>query len=692
MSNYNDDTDGSKSAAFKSDEEAAGANAWRNQPSLDRYRDDEDADDEDETSPDATLRPSIDYDGLSIGNTPPRWQQSISDRIPLRVKNGWRATKEWVKGPNPPRIFHINPIFPQIQHAPLALLDRYAPKKIQRFSLLILLYACWLFTFSLVIWKSSAASEIAGYGNPVQLRCAAHYWSDGNECGINGDGCRPFTNASLAFRCPADCRKQLMAYPHAVGDQEIQYQPLAVGGPMQQQTGFEDVIHENAIYRGDSFICAAAVHAGFIKDSEGGCGVLTLTGEQSNYPQSKAHKIPSVGFDSYFPQSFGFLAGSRSECKDLRWPALIPSVFFTSVLSLFTTSPAVHFWSIFVALFLHVGIISDPPPGNFYDLLSTSFGRLLPASFCAWITYRYAVKRSLTGLTAQIEKTVLWLGAAWVGALNNYTFDRIPIQRLTPSDLAQPGAIPALVIIVLLIFAIALGQAWSFRLEGRMPRYLLIYGVLTVSVIVMLILPGLSLRIHHYILGLLFLPGTSFQNRPSLVYQGLLLGLFINGIARWGFASILETPAALLQGAAQGTLLPTVSVLAIAAKNITFDLGRLPTYDARQGRSYDGVSILVNDVERFRGYSDDVDYWDGAEFGSGNFTWTWKRRRPGRDAASVDELELEDGGDVEEDTAVETMPEYFRFAYMDGSAVGDYTKAGKWDQNGEWIEMQNGPS
>lgn len=189
-----------------------------------------------------------------------------------------------------------------------------------------------------------------------------------------------------------------------------------------------------------------------------------------------------------------------------------------------------------------------------------------------------------------------------------------------------------------------------------MPRYLAIYGIFVGSLIVMLIMPGLNLRIHHYILGLLLLPGTAFQNRPSLIYQGLLLGLFINGVARWGFASILETSEALLQGDHKGTLLPAVSALAIeGTRNITFGFGQLPVWDDRKGLGYQGVSVLVNDVERFRGYEE------------GNLTWSWERRMEG-------------------------LPEYFRFAYLAGSSVGDYSKAGKWDAQGEWIEMEGGAS
>lgn len=573
-----------------------------------------------------------------------------------------------------------------MQHIPINLLDRYAPNKIQRFWLLVLAYAAWLFVFSLMLWQSSFAAEIPGYGTPVRLSCAARYWGEGNNCGLNGNQCRPFSNASLAFRCPADCHKIKILNPHAVGDQEVVYKPLVVGGPTEQQTGFEDVLVDKAVYRSDSFICASAVHAGFIRDIEGGCGVLTLTGEQTTFTGEKRNSIESTGFDTYFPHSFGFLRGTKTQCKDNRWPALAPSLIFTILISLFTTDPAVHFWSIFVVLFFHVALVSDPPANTtYYGLLSIAIGRFLPACFCAWVTYRYTVKRSLTGLTAQIEKTILWLGPAWVGSLNNYTFDRIPIQRLTPHDIkAQPGAIPALIIVVLSIFFIALGQAWAFRIEGRMPRYLVIYGIFVATLLFFLALPGLDLRIHHYILGLLLIPGTSFQNRPSLIYQGLLVGLFINGIARWGFASIVELPSELLKGAQQGSLLPAISVLAIGAKNITFSLGALPQFDYKNQAIYDGISVLVNDVERFRGYSDDRSYWDKDTY-SGNFTWTWHRHSAGREQPGV-------GAEQDLDTRAENLPEYFRFGFMSGSRTADYTKAGKWDKDGIWHDMKAGPS
>ncbi|KAK0860215.1 hypothetical protein LTS02_008649 [Friedmanniomyces endolithicus] len=600
---------------------------------------------------------------------------------PWQVGELVEATAEWglASSTRLPRTFHITPILPSIQNLPIIWLERYAPKRVHRIAMLILLYALWFLAIIFVVRQSRLSPPISGYDPPVYLSCTARYWN-GGQCGLDGYLCQPFAEASFAFRCPADCLDVQLLNPYAVGDQEIVYQSLVVGGPTEgrqfgNESSHEEDLVADAVYRADSFICASAIHSGFLRDVEGGCGVLTLTGEQSSYTGSERFGIHSIGFDSYFPRSFGFKVGSKTACKDLRWPGLAASVFFTVTLSLFTTRPAVFFWSIFTGLFFHVALVSDPPTLNgdtlpdMFTLLSMAIAQFLPAAFAAWVIYRYAVMRSLSGLTAQVEKTVLWLGPAWVGALNNYTFDKLPIQRLTIHDIrAQPGAVSTLIAIVLVIGSIAIGQAYAFLVEGRFAKYALLYSILVFGILIATVIPGLELRIHHYFLALLLLPGTSFQNRPSLIYQGLLIGLFVNGVARWGFASILQTPGELLADGQRGSILPDIAVLAAGVDNITFSLGSLPIHDARMAVTYYGMSALVNDVERFRG--------PGGDVGTGNFTWTWNRHTHIQDREAGDS----------------PLREYFRFGYVTGDHTGDYTRAGKWNSDGSWEQMEAGPS
>ncbi|KAL1878889.1 hypothetical protein Plec18167_004184, partial [Paecilomyces lecythidis] len=474
-------------------------------------------------------------------------------------------------------------------------------------------------------------------------------------CGMNGDSCRPFDNSSFAFRCSAGCKSTIVLEPYAVGAQEINYQSLVIGGTPGDHPS------QGGIYRGDSFICAAAMHAGLIDDEKGGCGVLHRAGQQTDFGSVKKHGISSIPFPSHFPLSFYFgREASTTKCTDKRWPLFTISVISTCILSLLTTSAPVFFASTFFIVWFQVALSSDPPFfQDFYEVVSLALGRFLPAAFVGFAIYYFSVRHTLTDLTAQWEKTILWMSGCWVAALDNYTFDRLPISRLTPHDIKQqPGAIPALIIIVGVIVTVVLTQALAFRKEGRLPRYLLLYGIMACGILAMIAVPQMNLRIHHYILGLLFLPGTAIQTRPSLLYQGLLVGLFINGVARWGFDSILQTPAALLADGQLGSILPNITAPLISynAQDITFQFDNL-------AREADGISVIVNDVERFHGYKE-------ADGSVESFTWT--RQEQG-------------------------LPEFFRFGYMKMNSLGgtryqDFTKAGIWEANGSWVHMEPGPS
>lgn len=81
--------------------------------------------------------------------------------------------------------------------------------------------------------------------------CTSSFWARNDECGLNGNLCSPFNSSDpVQFRCPARCPSVTLANNRAVGDLEVIYEPLVVGGGDSDST-----------YRGDSWICVAAVHA-----------------------------------------------------------------------------------------------------------------------------------------------------------------------------------------------------------------------------------------------------------------------------------------------------------------------------------------------------------------------------------------------------------------------------------------------
>lgn len=82
------------------------------------------------------------------------------------------------------------------------------------------------------------------------ISCTSTFWVPNDRCDLDGHLCSPFTNSSFDFRCPAQCDSVILQNPRTIGNERVAYQPLIVGGGDELQT-----------YRGDSFICAAAIQA-----------------------------------------------------------------------------------------------------------------------------------------------------------------------------------------------------------------------------------------------------------------------------------------------------------------------------------------------------------------------------------------------------------------------------------------------
>jgi hypothetical protein len=537
----------------------------------------------------------------------------------------------------PPRVQSIRPFFPSLQRSPIRMLTaRGINQKVFHAAVVSL----WLLVFILFLREQIAVKD--GDGKVVvNVDCVDTLWRRKNECGLDGIDCRPFSNRSFAFRCPANCASVKILNPHLVGASEVNYRPLVIGaGP----------------YRGDSFLCASAIHAGIVEDARGGCGRVTLRGELNGFASTKQNSIESVPFDAKFPLSFSVAHDDKLQCSaDPRSRLLPVSLLLTAALAVFSTSPLI-FFPIFVLIFAHVSFVSDPPSASYRnstvlpDHVSMFAKRLLPAVFIAVVMYWTTIRKTLSGLTAQFEKALLWLGGFWIGALSNYTFDWIPISRLTAHDLdQQPGAKLALAVIILLLLVVIVGQAYYFWLEGRMLQYLGLYGLFVAGILICLGVPGVNLRIHHYILALLLLPGTSLQTRPSLLYQGILLGLFVNGVARWDFDSVLQTSDALLADAGLDSVVPAMLAPTITSTSTAGD-HLVALFATTPVEEMDGLSMLVNDVERVRMFYDDE--------AKPKLQW----RRP----------------------LGTNTTDYFRWAYLKDGRTLDYSAAGTWLGDGKW--------
>jgi hypothetical protein len=153
---------------------------------------------------------------------------------------------------------------------------------------------------------------------PVRhFSCGEAFWPSTEACGKGGENCVPntsgvFPSKTLAFSCPANCVRDAPrdGAPHLVGDAEVTRRPVVIGGP---------------IYRGDSELCAAAVHAGVLEDGRGGCGVVKTMGQTNSFAATDMYGVESLAVKTYFPLTFNFpttneeVLGQCPEINDHSW-------------------------------------------------------------------------------------------------------------------------------------------------------------------------------------------------------------------------------------------------------------------------------------------------------------------------------------------------------------------------------------
>ena len=96
--------------------------------------------------------------------------------VPFRIRQATRSIVKWTKGPDPPQMQKVTPIFPTIQEAPVRLIEKYLPKRKHKALLLAFFYISWILVFSLVLVYSNSAGNIEGYGKPAPVWCGASYW------------------------------------------------------------------------------------------------------------------------------------------------------------------------------------------------------------------------------------------------------------------------------------------------------------------------------------------------------------------------------------------------------------------------------------------------------------------------------------------------------------------------------------
>lgn len=80
----------------------------------------------------------------------------------------------------------------------------------------------------------------------------------------------------FSFFCPVNCASLQVLEPDAIGNREIIYSTMVIGGPAEANPG---LLSAEIIF----FICSAAIHAGIVDDVRCGCGILTKQGDRFSF-------------------------------------------------------------------------------------------------------------------------------------------------------------------------------------------------------------------------------------------------------------------------------------------------------------------------------------------------------------------------------------------------------------------------
>ncbi|EGZ23766.1 hypothetical protein PHYSODRAFT_479260 [Phytophthora sojae] len=357
---------------------------------------------------------------------------------------------------------------------------------------------------------------------PDFLSCRS--WGFGTSCGLWGVDCRPFESDWNAFRCPTRCTLD-------------QSSSLAVYG--------------SSPYRADSRICRAAVHAGVVGPN-GGCAFYRFAGAANAFYSSTANGVTTTEFLSWFPKTIEFKEASSAFCSDLSWWIL--GVGFTAMAGfglLPRIRPVILFYSLVAWGFFYVRLVGQPSSQNYAGISIDSYGEVMVLLAASSVAYRMAASKTFRGWKALSLKrrVVMWVFCYIVPfhvMINMNLIGYVPWLNVDLGGFEEVNANAGTYVVFTIVGIGAVFLAFtlfqSLYRAGRWKKCMVMYVVMVTSVLVSWALfPSTSFHLHHTMLGAFIIPITAFQTPSAAFSQSTALGCFVQGYARWGWYSYLDT-------------------------------------------------------------------------------------------------------------------------------------------------------
>jgi hypothetical protein len=387
---------------------------------------------------------------------------------------------------------------------------------------IVLLYsAAALGAVVLVIWLDW--SEGTELGVPRLVSCRETFRPSAASCGWEGVACRPFESEWAPARCDHLC--------NADAD-------LGVFG--------------SGPYRGDSQICAAAVHAGVISRHWGGCFKYRLVGERGAFRGSTARGIASRDA-AWHPAAVEVAAVASSfSCMAAR-PGTDAAAFLAFVGLLLLARP-----SGLQALFFMVaeGFLKLSSAWRFYRDASvllveslnwqapTLLFVLLPTTY---VVYLHSARSTLPDVSRYpLDATLFYWLPFWAGVRLDMVKE-LGVDLSFSHDAVEGSAVWGALLMSATGLPAALAMARSYQRAGQLGAVArrAAAAAAATAALSLALASTFSLHLHHYLVGLagaFFFRGQT-RSRVFIVAQALMLGVWVNGVVVWGTDALLDAAA-----------------------------------------------------------------------------------------------------------------------------------------------------
>lgn len=244
---------------------------------------------------------------------------------------------------------------------------------------------------------------------------------------------------------------------------------------------------------------------------------------------------------------------------------------------------------------------------------------------------------------------------------------------------------------MVIVLVIALNQIRVIRKVGKLPKYLAVTIAGAVIIGLLAAIPTTGLRLHHYIIAIVLLPYCAFPTRLSLIYSSFLIGMFLNGVGRWGYDGIIQDVGTIRGAAIIGTGLPSF----LPASNWTGVAGYVDAADSNGLIQWEGIpSNQTDEWDSFQLLIDDVLRLQSSQtsFNISQLSQYYLDTDVNSLSSALSppaNLSLYPGGDTSvniQDT-IAMQPHYLRLAYYNTNtaSLGDFTEAATLWFNGTFV-------